>query len=143
MQMPDEGYQITLADLDTSFGKMCREPSAPQMERTSARLSRRSSVSRTIPVMCLDLTPGAGNLLGLPFWELNSAWLGESWMLNTGESPSAAVVSSLSQILEDSPHPRYYLSRKACLGILRRAKARGKELPEQLKEALIWQAETS
>lgn len=22
MQMPDEGYQITLADLDTSFGKM-------------------------------------------------------------------------------------------------------------------------
>ena len=84
--------------------------------------------------------PGAGNLLGLPFWEINSAWLGESWMLNTGESPSAAVESSLSQILEDSPHQRYYLSRNACLGILRRAKVRGKELPPQLETALRIQA---
>ena len=82
----------------------------------------------------------AGNLLGLPFWEINSAWLGESWMLNTGESPSAAVESSLSQILEDSPHQRYYLSRNACLGILRRAKVRGKELPPQLETALRIQA---
>lgn len=98
------------------------------------------SISRTVPVMCLDLTPGAGNLLGLPFWEINSAWLGESWMLNTGESPSAAVESSLSQILEDSPHQRYYLSRNACLGILRRAKIRGKELPPQLETALRIQA---
>ena len=32
---------------------------------------------RTVPVMCLDLTPGAGNLLGLPFWENDAAWLGE------------------------------------------------------------------
>ncbi len=95
---------------------------------------------RTVPVMCLDLTPGAGDLLGQPFWEMNSAWLGESWMLGTGESPSAAVVSSLSQILEGSPHQRYYLSRNACLGILRRARKRGKELPEQLKEALMIQA---
>ena len=139
--MLDGGYQITLADLDTSFGKMCREPSAPQEGRTSARLSRRSSVSRTVPVMCLDLTPGAGDLLGRPFWELDSAWLGESWMLNTGESPNVAVVSSLSQILEDSPPPRYYLSRAACLGILRRAEARGKGLPGLLKEALLIQAE--
>ena len=45
-------------------------------------------ISRTVPVMCLDLTPGAGNLLGLPFWEINSAWLGESWMLNTGDRPA-------------------------------------------------------
>ena len=124
--MPDEGYQITLADLDTSFGKMYREPSALQTARTSGRSSRKSSILRRVPVMCLDLTPGAGNLLGLPFWELNSAWLGEYWTLNTGESPSAAVVSSLSRILEASPHHRYYLSRTACLGILRRAKARGK-----------------
>jgi hypothetical protein len=91
--------------------------------------------------MCLDLNPDAGNLLGLPFWEMNSAWLGECWTLNTGESPNAAVVSSLSQILEDAPHPKYYLSKTACLGILRRAEARGKELPQQLKEALMIQAE--
>ena len=51
-------------------------------------------------------------------------------MLNTGPAPlNAADVYSLSQILEVRPHPKYYLSKKACLGILRRAKERGKPLP--------------
>ncbi|NDD03621.1 MAG: hypothetical protein EB078_01835 [Proteobacteria bacterium] len=31
---------------------------------------------------------------------------------------------------------RYYLSAKACSGILRRAERRGKELPAQLRQAL-------
>ena len=35
---------------------------------------------------------------------------------------------------------KYYLSPKACLGILRRASARGKELPEILRVALERQA---
>ena len=35
---------------------------------------------------------------------------------------------------------KYYLSPKACLGILRRASARGKELPEVLRIALERQA---
>lgn len=35
---------------------------------------------------------------------------------------------------------KYYLSQKACLGILRRASARGKELPEVLRLALERQA---
>lgn len=35
---------------------------------------------------------------------------------------------------------KYYLSPKACLGILRRASARGKELPELLRKALERQA---
>lgn len=131
---------MTLFDLDTSFGKMSLEHSAPQMEKISGRSSRRLSISRTVPVMCLDLTPGAGNLLGLPFWEINSAWLGESWMLNSGVSPSEERESSLSRILQDEVPSKYYLSRTACLGILRRAEARGKELPPQLREALILQA---
>ena len=133
-------YQMTLSDLDTSFGKMSQGHSVPRAARTSGRSSKRLSESRTVPVMCLDLTPGAGDLLGRPYWEINSAWLGESWTLNSGESPRDAAVSSLSQILEDSPHPKYYLSRTACQGILRRAGARGKELPAQLREALMVQA---
>ena len=32
---------------------------------------------------------------------------------------------------------RYYLSSTACLGILRRANRRGKELPKMLKAALV------
>jgi hypothetical protein len=138
--MNSEMYQLTLFDLDTSFGRMSPEPSAPQRGRTSGRSSRRSSASKTVPVMCLDLSPGAGNLLGLPFWEMNSAWLGVSWTLNSGESPREGVGSSLSQILQEQVPPKYYLSKTACLGILRRAEARGKELPPQLKEALMIQA---
>jgi len=62
-------------------------------------------------------------------------------MLNTGVSPKDVKESFLSQILEDTPHPKYYLSKTACLGILRRARARGKELPKQLKIALEIQGE--
>ena len=36
---------------------------------------------------------------------------------------------------------KYYLSQRACSGILRRASARGKELPELLKRALEKQAQ--
>ena len=58
-------------------------------------------------------------------------------MHSFGECPSAAVESHLSQILEDSPRQKYYLSEKACQGILRRAERRGKELPPVLKKALM------
>ena len=57
--------------------------------------------------------------------------------LNGLESPSVAVVCSLSQTLETGDVPqRYFLSAKACAGILRRAEKRGKELPAQLRQAL-------
>jgi hypothetical protein len=40
-------------------------------------------------------------------------------------------------VLETGKLPtRFYLSSKACAGILRRAEKRGKELPEQLQRAL-------
>lgn len=61
-------------------------------------------------------------------------------MLNTGAFPKDAVESTLSQILEAQAHPKYYLSEKACLGILRRAEKRGKELPDILKQTLIRQS---
>ena len=51
-------------------------------------------------------------------------------------------VCSLSDILlpTGAIQPRYFLSRTACLGILRRAESRGKALPPILKEALERQA---
>ena len=57
-----------------------------------------------------------------------------------GERPREENVSRLSQILEDSPHPKYSLSARACAGILNRAEKRGKELPKELKNALMTQA---
>ena len=54
--------------------------------------------------------------------------------------PKEENVSTLSQILQTRVPQRYYLSPKACLGILRRASVRGKELPPVLKAALERQA---
>ena len=75
-------------------------------------------------------------------WEDDGAWLGECMTRNTGESPNAAVVSRLSQILEVTPQEKYSLSAKACQGILRRAERRGKDLPTVLKAVLVEQAKT-
>ena len=53
------------------------------------------------------------------------------------------IRSCLSAILEtdQSKTERYKLSARACQGILNRAQRRGKELPEELKLALLRQAE--
>ena len=71
---------------------------------------------------------------------ITAVWHGESLTHNTGESPRDAVESTLSQICEDNVPQKYYLSAKACAGILRRAEKRGKELPAELKAALVRQA---
>jgi hypothetical protein len=73
------------------------------------------------------------------------------WTLSTSEwnhilAPSLKDegVCSLSDILETGDVPqRYFLSAKACLGILRRAAKRGKELPQLLHRALQQVAEAS
>ena len=70
---------------------------------------------------------------------------GEHLTLNIGEYPNEERESSLSQILQqptDVPE-KYYLSSRACQGILNRAEKRGKELPAPLKKALEQQANLS
>lgn len=75
----------------------------------------------------------------------------ESLTLNTSEhaasptlSRSGGVVCSLSDILETGDVPqRFYLTPKACAGILRRAEKRGKDLPEMLHKALLSVVETA
>ena len=142
MQIYDEAEQLSIYDLDIWCGRMFPEPSPAvhQKARTSGVSSRKSSELKSVVFQSLDLTPGAGNLLGESYWELISPWRGDALMLNTGVSPREEKESSLSQILQDDPPDKYYLTRKACLGILRRASERGKELPEKLKRALEIQA---
>lgn len=69
--------------------------------------------------------------------ETDGLWLGDSSMLNIGEFPNAERESLLSWILEDNVPQKYYLSARACQGILVRASRRGKPLPELLKQALL------
>ena len=122
--------------------EMCREPSPAESgrARTSASSWKRSSELSAVPFMSLDLTPGHGNLLGESYWELISPYAGGAWTLNTGVSPRGARESSLSRILQGAPPTKYYLSAKACMGILRRAFERGKALPKKLERALKIQA---
>lgn len=102
------------------------------------------SSGKTFPVSCLrtedgTLAPSSGRWLpsgmGSP---------GECWTLSSTECPSVVVESSLSAILETGDVPqRFYLSARACEGILRRAEKRGKTLPERLASALATVAATS
>ena len=63
--------------------------------------------------------------------------LGGNLTLNFGESPNVENVSILSMILEVDVPDKYYLSAKACWGIIRRAEERQKEIPLILKIALL------
>ena len=142
MQTYFEGDQVSLFDQDTSAGKTSWAYSA--QARRTGRISG-LSWSQLLdyiapPYQFLDLTPGAGNLLGQFEWEMRSALHGEAFLRNTGPSPRDATESCLSQILEDHPPKKYYLTTAACLGILRRAKERGKPLPKALDTALRIQA---
>ena len=144
MQTKNVDGQVSLFAPDWPLGRMSLESiqAASRPARTSSRSSRRSSALKNRTFMLLDLRPGAGNLLG-PYWEYDPAWLGPPGRLNTSECPKGAVDASLSQILLDTVPSRYYLSRRACLGILRRAGERGKPLPPQLEQALKLQAGTA
>lgn len=142
MQTDHEAGQVSIFGPDLWYGKMCREhsPAESGRARTSASSWKRSSELSAVPFMSLDLTPGHGNLLGESYWELISPYAGGAWTLNTGVSPRGARESSLSRILQGAPPTKYYLSAKACMGILRRAFERGKALPKKLERALKIQA---
>lgn len=136
-----EDGQVSLFGPDTWSGKTCPEHSLPTEEKTSGRSSRKrsGSSSRKPPLfLCLK----RDGLQADASWVTDGALLGVYSMHSFGESPKDGVESHLSQILEDTPHPKYFLSAKACLGILNRAARRGKDLPEALKAALLMQSES-
>lgn len=137
--------QVTWSDLGLWSGKTCPEHSAVTKGETSRQSSKRSSASQSRKPPILKCLKKDGQLGGATTmkWEDDGAWLGECMMRNTGESPNAAVVSRLSQILEATPQEKYSLSAKACQGILRRAERRGKDLPEPLKSVLLMQSENA
>ncbi len=59
-------------------------------------------------------------------------------MHNTLESPNGGGASTLSSILETGPiDSRYFLSARAASGFLRRARERGRMIPEELRIAFM------
>ena len=127
----DTTGQMTMLDLDTA-------------ERGGAPPKRRSgkpdSELVSIPYFHLDLLSSPVDLFGQRHWEFRSPWREGKRPLNTGAAPRRPIRVSLSGILEAYPSLKYYLSKTACLGILRRAFERGKKLPQMLARALKIQA---
>ena len=135
--------QVSLFDRDTWYGKTSSAP-CPAIKAATSRQSskkRSASQSRKPPIFqCLTRDGRHGGDSAM--WTDDGAWLGVSSIVNGGECPNAAVESRLSQILEEHPHTKYSLTPKACIGILRRAEKRGKDLPKALKIALLAQSES-
>ena len=128
--------QMTIEDLypATWCGKMFQEPCQAPAEKTSEQSLKKPRGSSSRTPLFLDLRKNGG--APEPSWEMGGLLLGEYTMRSFGECPKEGVESRLSQILVENPLPKYYLSEKACQGILNRANKRGKELPKELKEAL-------
>ena len=122
---------------DSQFGKMYAGLSPPTKERTSEQSLKKSAKSKTVKFIFLDLRSGKTQER---FWETISQLHGEYSTRLVGEFPREENASTLSQILMTDVPEKYYLSPKASLGILRRASARGKQLPEVLRKALERQA---
>jgi hypothetical protein len=126
-----------------SFGKTYRASLVlSQMQRVVTLLEgmeeneEAETISHKVAILqpCLQRFGNAGILA-----------LGVCLTLDISECHSDAVGSLLSDILEVTGDHllRYCLSVKACEGILRRAAARGKELPKELKEVLEWVVSTA
>ena len=124
------------------FGRMCPEPSPATKEKTSESFYRNLSGSSSRKPLCLKFQKGGGTTL-TSGWATSGALLTELSTLSTGEYPNADVESTLFSILEVGVPEKYYLSRKACEGILRRAEKREKELPQMLKDALMYMIATA
>jgi len=114
------------------------ETSCSHLELLQVILNRPGLSGKTSPESCHQtkdgtLVPSSGcwgnSGMGSPIGFLT---------LNTSEWPKDAAVCSLLDTLETGDVPqRFFLSPKACSGILRRAEKRGKVLPFQLERALI------
>lgn len=131
--------QVRWSDLDSLFGRTCRELLAAISEtdtETSALSWKKLSASQNQPFLYLDCRGSRNGQRQEPLTVMGGLSLGELTTLNTGEFPNVAVESRLSQILEVNAPEKYCLSSKACRGILTRANRRGKKLPDILHMAL-------
>lgn len=119
------------------FGKMFPERSAQTAEKISEPCWKNLPALNSQTFQFLDLRVGADGAKPEQSPETDGVWLGDSSTLNIGECPNAERESLLSQILEDNVPQKYYLSARACQGILTRASRRGKPLPDILRQAIL------
>ena len=111
----------------------------------SEHVLRAGSCGKTSPVSCRKTKDGRlepssegwqTSGMGGPTGSLTLSTF--AWTATLVPCPSDDAVSSLSDVLEETSRVprRFYLSPRACTGILRRAESRGKKLPPMLLHAL-------
>lgn len=115
------------------FGKTYPEHSVPTAAKISEPCWKNLPAWNSQTFQFLDLRGGADGAKPEQSPETDGLWLGDSSTLNIGESPNVENVSHLSWILEGNAPQKYYLSARACQGILTRASRRGKPLPDILR----------
>lgn len=115
--------------------KMLWEHFQATKEKTSGQSSKPSLIPVKTDWIFLDLRRANGAMQE-QWQEMDGASLGEFITHNTGESPSVAEDCTLLDVLEPNAPQKYYLSAKACQGILNRGAKRGKDMPLTMKEAL-------
>lgn len=106
---------------DISCGKMSQALSLQIPGMTSKPSSKQSRPSK-VTMLSLVLQKENGQAPEKS-WEMISVSPGDVLTRSFGEFPKEEDVSILSQILTVGVPEKYYLSQKACLGILRRASA--------------------
>ena len=96
------------------------------------------SSGRTSPVPCRLTTDARLSSSSGRLCNSGIAAPGACWTLNTSACPSDAVASSLSDVLETTGEHllQRCLTRKACRGILRRSRDRGRKLPPVLRAVI-------
>ena len=100
-------------------------------------LSPNGLFGKMSPVSCQVIEDGILVPSFLPWGTSGMGGPTESWTLNTSEFHKDADVCLLLDVLETGKvHQKFYLSPKACRGILRRAERRNKKLPDTLQAAL-------
>jgi hypothetical protein len=115
----------------SSFGKT--SPESSTLRTTPSAVSWENYVALSFPLKYQAANGRAQVSLPAP----RGVSHGARSTLNFSESPNVAKESSLSQVLVTGSIPqRYFLSARACAGILARAQKRGKLLPPSLKAAL-------
>lgn len=119
------------------FGRTSQELFPAMAEKISEPCWKSLPAWNSQKLLFLDLRGGADGAKPEQSPEQDGVLLGDSSTLNIGESPREESVSLLSWILQVDVPEKYYLSAKACRGILTRASRRGKKLQELLETALL------
>ena len=119
------------------FGRTYQELFPATAEKISEPCWKSLPAWNSQTLLFLDLRGGADGAKPEQSPETDGLWLGDSSTINIGESPNAERESLLSWILQVDVPEKYYLSAKACRGILIRASRRGKKLKELLETALL------